>query len=717
METPEKHLSGWLLLILSAISLAFGCTTQQTVTPTPEPLQTLESRPISSGRYRSVVLEDLDNDGNLDLVAGGSPPRSLSVSYGDGKGRLSAPQIIPVQGEVQSVTAADVNRDGFKDIVISVQKGASGILVWHYRDNRRWIQAASPTAINLYQGIASADVNRDGAIDILAANAAPDAKGGIQIWLGDGRGNWPVETGPSETGTYMDVAVADFNEDGNVDVAGTSWGKQGAVRIWLGDGAGSWAGLRPLGRGSFYGLKAADVNRDGHTDLIATTYRSGVAVFLGDGKGDFTEGARPQTTHTFWDVVVTDLDSDGTMDLLASSNVNGGIRAWRYKESKRWETVSGRFPTWGTFFEVTVADLDGDGTGDICAASFGEGIKFWRGKNDFPFSSVADVISKGAAAPADRADNGVEENDVYTTVTGFAEYKIGPGDVLEITRWQGPTSIKEEVLVRPDGRISTEFIDDLQVKDLTPTQLDRLLTKFFKDYLKQPRIDVVVKEYNSKYVSLTGAIGSGIRTTGTGAGAGRYPLTGRVYLLEMVARAGGPSRDANLREVRVRRSSGETLTLNLFRAIYQGDPSQNIVLNDGDLLFFPTLVLDANRVYVFGEVENPGVYKLPEANMSLFDAISEAGGPTVFAQQSSTRIVRGSPERPDIIPIDLKKLIEQGDQTQNVMLASGDLIYVPRSSFGDVNQFWSRVRPLFEMIFFPARVVNEWDRAIDVLSE
>ena len=66
--------------------------------------------------------------------------------------------------------------------------------------------------------------------------------------------------------------------------------------------------------------------------------------------------------------------------------------------------------------------------------------------------------------------------------------------------------------------------------------------------------------------------------------------------------------------------------------------------------------------------------------------------------------------------MDIKRLIEEGDQTQNVLLASGDLIYVPRSAFGDVNQFWRRVKPLFELVIAPARIVNEWDEALDTLG-
>ena len=181
----------------------------------------------------------------------------------------------------------------------------------------------------------------------------------------------------------------------------------------------------------------------------------------------------------------------------------------------------------------------------------------------------------------------------------------------------------------------------------------------------------------------------------------------------MISRAGGPSNDANLREVRVRRRSGEAFVLNLYLAIYQGDPDQNLILDDGDLIYIPTLVLDANRVFVFGEVAKPGVIKLTESNMRLADAIAEAGGPTVFAVKQETRIVRGDITRPEILLADVKKLFEQGDQTQNVALNNGDFIFVPKSFFGDANEFWQRIRPIFDIIVAPAYTVNQWDEAVD----
>ena len=57
--------------------------------------------------------------------------------------------------------------------------------------------------------------------------------------------------------------------------------------------------------------------------------------------------------------------------------------------------------------------------------------------------------------------------------------------------------------------------------------------------------------------------------------------------------------DADLKSIRVRRKSGQTMALNLYQAIIKGDDSQDIVLDNGDLIYLPSLSKDGNRVYVF----------------------------------------------------------------------------------------------------------------------
>jgi protein involved in polysaccharide export with SLBB domain len=514
----------------------------------------------------------------------------------------------------------------------------------------------------------------------------------------------------------MDVALADFNEDGVLDLVGAGWGIYGSLKVWIGDGSGNWSSTSPLNKSSYYGLGIADLNGDGHMDILAATYRAGVHVFLGDGSGVFIKSVSPQVEGSYWDVTAADLDGDGALDILASSLNGGGIKAWKNAGPDSWEVIPGRFPSSGSFYDLALADINQDGYDDICAASLGEGIKFWKGRGGVAAEHAAERQKPIVAPAGGAALETPAQNNVYTTVSGFPEYKLGPGDVIELTLWQGTTANKEQVLVRPSGKISFGFVEDLYVKGLTPTQLDKLLTQNFKEFVKQPRIDIVVKEFNSKFVTLTGAIGHRAQAGGANAGVGEYALKGKVSLLEMVSKAGGPTRDANLREVHVRRRDGQSMALDLNRAIFQGDLSQDIILDAGDLVFIPTLSAEANRVYVFGEVKDPGLYTFTGSKMHIFDAISKAGGPTVFATEESTKIVRGDVTHPEILSVDLKKLIVQGDQTQNVLLASGDLVYVPRRFWGDVNIFWQRIKPLFELIIAPARIVNEYDDAIDTLS-
>ena len=92
-----------LILLLSVV--VFGCAQTKSLEPSgvAMPVTLSESRPVSSGKFRAVALADLDNDGNIDVVAGGSSPAALTISYGDGRGGMSRPQNLYLKGEVQSI--------------------------------------------------------------------------------------------------------------------------------------------------------------------------------------------------------------------------------------------------------------------------------------------------------------------------------------------------------------------------------------------------------------------------------------------------------------------------------------------------------------------------------------------------------------------------------------------------------------------------------------
>jgi WD40 repeat protein len=447
-----------------------GCATQpETVTPPPA-MPKADGLSLA-GKFRSVKIADLDNDGNLDIVGGASSPGMVTINYGDGKGGISEPQYLPIKADVRSVAVADINEDGLADIIFSVQQQISGIKVWMNQSGRQWKLRKGPGEIKKFEGIKTADINGDGHMDLIAANVTSATQGGIQVWLGNGKGNWPVETGPTISGKYMDALPVDLNHDGHLDLIGAGWGTYGALRVWLGDGTGRWSSTPILERGSYYGLSIGDLNQDGHFDIFTGSYKNGIRIFTGDGRGGFNalmtpdeylkrkiktqsktaagvgEAPAPKKNRSYWSVLALDLDQDGLMDIVAGSLDSDGIKAWRNRGGGRWSQLEKVFPVSGSYYEMAIDDLDGDDQMDLCAASFGEGIKIWPGKE-----GVLKIVQQHQIEDLNQSENraGAQaplENAVYKTINGVEEYKIGPGDTLEITLWEGTTPKREEILV------------------------------------------------------------------------------------------------------------------------------------------------------------------------------------------------------------------------------------------------------------------------------
>ena len=319
-------------------------------------------------------------------------------------------------------------------------------------------------------------------------------------------------------------------------------------------------------------------------------------------------------------------------------------------------------------------------------------------------AEVADIKQKKEMEEDIIRMSRVVENSVFTERRNIPEYKIGPGDVLTITFWDVAKSVPYNTVVRPDGKISYSYMDDIAVAGLTSHEVDEILTKALKEYIRNPRIDVVVKEYRSKSALLFGQINR--LQTGI-SGPGKYPLKGKTRILDLIVIAGGPIAgeefgNADLRKVEVVRK-GKSYTVNLYKAMFKGDMSQNIVIDDGDIVTVPELPTYGERVYVFGEVKTQGIYRLKDA-YDLLAAVSKAGGTTRVAVDSDIKIIRGYKEdrnNPIILAANLDEILKRGDMAQNISLQDGDVIYVPRTAIGDINEFILNTTPLLDYLLYP----------------
>ena len=301
----------------------------------------------------------------------------------------------------------------------------------------------------------------------------------------------------------------------------------------------------------------------------------------------------------------------------------------------------------------------------------------------------------------------IKENTVFTEKYGSPEYIIGPGDVISISYWtpSRDEGFKQTIFtatVRPDGRISFIFADDIPVSGYSAREIDDILTGAAQKYMRDPRIEVVVKEFKSKSALLFGQINSLQQTANSGPG--KYPLLGKTRVLDLIVAAGGAisGRDtgnADLRRVELVRQ-GKKYSLNLYNAMFRGDVTDNVVLDNGDIVTVPEMPTFAERIYVFGQVRSQGILRLRDSQ-DLLTAIAISGGTTPVAIKTDIKIIREYKERqgkPLILSANLDQILYQGDLAQNIQLKDGDVIYVPRKTIGDINEFIANISPTLDFI-------------------
>ena len=314
-----------------------------------------------------------------------------------------------------------------------------------------------------------------------------------------------------------------------------------------------------------------------------------------------------------------------------------------------------------------------------------------------------------------------------------SDFAVGPGDVIQVAVPDMEELKSREVRVSGDKTIALPVLGMIHVGNMTEQQVRDAISQRLAKYMKDPQVDVFVKEYQSRMVAVEGMVQK----------PGLYSLTSRSdTIMDMISRAGGMPENASTRVIFIpadsrggaTRPAGESLARNFQAFQANGDPSlmksqremddhgpemadhvgpvaaggssvgehgdqlvmhafkqgNPIVINlaavgheshldvpvrPGDVIIVPA----AGQVMVKGWVQNPGAYRIVPG-MTVLGAVTAAGG-EMFS--SSAQLLRSADSGQKIeMPVDLSKV--QSGQQPDIMVQSGDVVLVEKSVLGAV---------------------------------
>jgi trimeric autotransporter adhesin len=332
---------------------------------------------------------------------------------GGGNGFLNVPIPEPSSGGADAlpiVAVGDFNDDGIPDIV-STPHG--GIAISLGNGDGTFAAPLIPN-VDSADGINAfgvGDFNGDGITDLLVDD---EDTGKLTVLLGNGDGTFTV--GQSMPFNTPSIAIADFNGDGELDLA-LSGSAQTTILLGNGDGTFTAAPAQPqIGSSQ---VVAADFNGDGKIDLAVSPSNGATSILLGNGDGTFTAApAQPQIGSS--EVVAADFNGDGKLDLAVSAS--DGATSILLGNGDGTFTVGSTFPTGSNAFSLAVGDFNGDGKPDIAVAGIANfpdhQVTIFTGNGDGTFAAGFDIndASAQSLAAADFTGSGTSDLSTFGSV-------------------------------------------------------------------------------------------------------------------------------------------------------------------------------------------------------------------------------------------------------------------------------------------------------------
>jgi len=162
-----------------------------------------------------------------------------------------------------------------------------------------------------------------------------------------------------------------------------------------------------------------------------------------------------------------------------------------------------------------------------------------------------------------------------------SNYIIGPGDTLEVFVWRN-SELSVTVPVRPDGKISTPLVEDMVAVGKTPPQLARDMEKVLSEYVREPKVNIIVTTAASAY--------SLVKVVGQVQHPSALPYREGMRVLDAILAVGGLTQFASgnrARIVRIENGKETIIHVKVADLVNSGDVKQNALLKPGDVLVVP----------------------------------------------------------------------------------------------------------------------------------
>jgi hypothetical protein len=348
--------------------------------------------PLQAYEPFGMTVADFNGDGKPDLAIATNV--KVAVLLGNGDGTFTAASGSPVRVPsppyddaaspyIGPIVAADFNHSGHQGLALAlINNAAAAILLGNgagtfVSSSASFASTSDPTTYAL----AVADFNADGNLDLAIAN---EIYGSGFVALGYGEGAFSTAGNLSITGFPNGIAVGDFNGDGKLDAIvaggdGTSAGLGSAgLAVSLGNGDGTFtpANGSPISLGqNLYAIAVGDFNGDGKLDVAVTdSSANDVYILLGNGDGTFAPAITIAVGSDPEAIVPGDFNNDGKLDLAIANFKDNTVTLLVGNGDGTFAQASGSpYPAGKEPYQIVGADFNRDGKLDLAVANLMDG--------------------------------------------------------------------------------------------------------------------------------------------------------------------------------------------------------------------------------------------------------------------------------------------------------------------------------------------------------